>query len=91
MILLAALVNLIVTAYLAGLLVYVVSCWIKDPRAQAIREWLKKWYEPLLQPLRRFFKPVRTGSYAVDYTPMVLLFAIVLARKLLIAVLILPY
>ena len=90
-VLLAQLVDLASSVYALGLFVYAVCIWIRHAQAQAAAKWLKRWYDPFLLPLRKAIKPVTLGKMAVDFTPMVLLLGIVIARKVLIAILLLPY
>ena len=77
--------------YAMGLVAYVVCSWLKHPKAGAARDWLQQWYVPLLSPIRRAVKPVKLGGTLMDFAPLILLAVIVLTRKLVIGLLVLPF
>ena len=88
---LARLVYLAFNVYALGLIAYAACSWLRFPQASAARNWLQRWYEPLLSPLRRAVKPVQIGDARVDLSTMLLLVGIVIARELVVSLLVLPY
>lgn len=82
---LALIVYFAFNVYALGLIIYVACTWIQHPTAAKVREWLHRWYEPVLEALRRAIKPVTIGTKRVDFTPLVLLVGIMIARKLVVS------
>lgn len=82
------LVELATWAYNVGVLVYVVSTWIRARWASKLERALKPFYEPPLRALRTGVKPVRWGRARIDPSPIVLILLVVLARWVILDVLI---
>lgn len=70
--------------YALGLLVYVILSWFDHPTAARIRNGLGRLYLPLLTPLRSALRPVVFGGAAIDLSPLVLLLAIFILRRILL-------
>jgi uncharacterized protein YggT (Ycf19 family) len=88
---LAQLVAMAFDVYGLGLIAYAVCSWIPYPQAKKLENWLRPWYEPLLRQIRRVIKPLAYHTTRVDLTPLVLFLGLVLARKMILAILLLPY
>ena len=88
---LAQLVALAFNVYGLGLFVYVLCSWVRHPKIKMIENWLKPWYEPLFERVRRVIKPIPVGKIKVDITPMIILIGIVILRKVSLALLLIPY
>lgn len=88
---LAQLVAFVFNVYLLGLAVFTICSWVNYPQIKKFYNWLRPWYEPLLQRLRRVIKPLRVGTTYFDFTPLVAMIGIVIARKVLMALLLMPY
>ena len=84
---LARLLYLALNVYGLGLIVYGVCSWVQHPSTRELRNWLSKWYEPLLAPIRRRVKPVRMGAAMLDMAPLLLFVAIVVVQRLILALL----
>lgn len=81
-------VHLALSVYAFGLIAYSVLSWVQHPQAFAARKWLERWYEPLLQPIRRTLRPVQMGNVQLDLAVIVLLIVILLVRNLLVSILV---
>ncbi|MBN1672818.1 MAG: YggT family protein [Kiritimatiellae bacterium] len=90
-IMIARLIHYAFSVYQLGLLAYVVCSWIAHPTARSVRLWLARFYEPLLIPIRRVVPALRTGHTAIDFSPLILLIGLALARGLLISILLPPF
>ncbi len=88
---LAQIVYLAFNVYTLGLMAYVVSGWVALPQAAEVRRFLDHWYTPPLELLRKYIRPIRTGSTHVDPTPVVLLLLLQIARNLLVNLLVTPF
>jgi uncharacterized protein YggT (Ycf19 family) len=71
--------------YELGLFAYMLSSWIMHPAASALRQRLAAAYEPVLVPIRRWIHAPRVGAANIDLSPIVLLVALGLSRRLLFA------
>ena len=80
----AQLLRLLLDVYAGGLFVYVICSWISGPTALSVRKWLGRAYEPVLVQIRRVIKPAQFGGRYIDFTPLILLFAVQLARRCVI-------
>jgi len=87
----AQLVALAFSIYGLGLVGYTLCSWVRHPQIRKVENWLRPWYEPLLQRVRRVIKPVPMGSMNVDLTPVAVLIGIVIVRKVILALLLIPY
>ena len=79
---LARLLDFTLGLYELGLFAYIFCSWIMHPTAYGMRRWLAPAYEPLLSPIRRWVPAPRLGNTAIDLSPIVLLIALGLARRL---------
>lgn len=86
--LLIKVVDLIFNIYLIGLIVYAISSWVQHPTAFQIRRGLEQFYAPFLDPIRRMLRSVNVGGVGIDFSPMVLVLLIILARRVVISLLI---
>ena len=84
-------VDLAFEAYAVGCIVYAVCSWISHPQAKKLENWLRPWYEPLLQQIRRVVRPILCKTTCIDVAPLVLLLGLAIARKVVLAILLLPY
>ena len=78
-------------AYALGLIVYSACTWVQHPTAAKVRAWLHRWYDPVLRPLRRAIKPVQMGATRVDFAPLALLIGIMLVRRFVASLFIVPH
>ncbi len=85
---LVRLVEVVTWAYNVGVLVYVVSTWIRARWASRVERALKPFYEPPLRYLRTWVKPVRWGRMRLDLSPIALILVVVLVRWVVLYVLI---
>jgi YggT family protein len=75
----------LLTLYYVVLLVRIVLSWVPslpepiEPLARGVRALT----DPLLNPLRGLLPPVRIGMGALDLSPLLLFFAIILLQNLL--------
>jgi YggT family protein len=75
----------ILWAYWAVLLIRIILSWVPalpepiEPLARGVRALT----DPLLVPLRGILPPLQIGAGALDLSPLVLFFAIVLLQRLL--------
>lgn len=88
---LVKLVTLVFNIYGLGLFVYVLCSWVKHPKIKNVENWLKPWYEPIFERVRRVIKPIPAGRVRLDISPMVILIGIVIVRKVILALLLMPY
>ena len=89
--LLARVVYLILNVYALGLIVCTICTWIPHSKSVPLASWLRQWYEPFLEPIRSFIKPIKGGSTSIDFSPAILLIAIMLIRQILVAFLTTPF
>lgn len=80
-------VYLVLNIYALGLLVYAVLSWLDSPQTAKGRTWLATYYEGLLRRIRDTVKPVRIGDAMVDFSPAVLLVALIVIRELVVSLL----
>jgi uncharacterized protein YggT (Ycf19 family) len=84
-VLLFNLLNFALGLYELGLFVFILSSWIQHPMSFNIRHRLARAYEPVLIPIRRWIPAPRFGGMAIDLSPIVLLIALGLVRRILFA------
>ena len=87
----AQIVYLVFNIYLIGLFVYVVSTYFQHPKSRKVETYLKPYYVPVLDILRKWIKPLKISNKNIDFTPMILCFVVVVLRKLIIAILVTPF
>lgn len=84
----ARLIHSIFGIYIFGLLVYSLLSWLRTPETRKLSDWLERFYEPALRPLRQRIKPILIGGNMVDLSTLVLLAALWMIRSLIISLLI---
>jgi len=88
MIFLARIIHMVFGLYAAGLIAYVILGYINVSWTPKIRMELGKFYVPLLDPIQKLVKPVKIGNALVDFSPFILLLAIMVVRSLLLGLLV---
>lgn len=88
---LAAIIHYACSFYQLALVIYVVSSWIDHPSAETVRSHLARWFEPLLQPIRRSVPEVRIGYQRLDLSPILLFVGVALMKSLLLSLLVPPF
>jgi uncharacterized protein YggT (Ycf19 family) len=76
------LINLAFSIYETGLIIYILTSWILHPFNVRIRYRLAPVYEPLLTPIRRWLLAPCFGNLAIDLSPLVLLIALGIVRRI---------
>ncbi|GIP51758.1 MULTISPECIES: YggT family protein [Paenibacillus] len=79
-----SIVNLLFNIYFYMILIYILMSWVPNARESFIGDLLGKLVEPYLSPFRRFIPPLMG---MIDFSPIVALYALRLAKVGLIAVL----
>jgi uncharacterized protein YggT (Ycf19 family) len=88
---LATIIHYACNIYQLGLVVYVVCSWIDHPSADTVRDYLARWFEPVLGPIRRTIPAIRTGYQQIDLSPIILFIGIAVLRSLLLSLLLPPF
>ncbi len=76
----------VLTAYLVVVFVRVVLSWFPlqaDSPVMPLVRVTNALTEPVLAPIRRALPTMRVGAGAIDFSPMVLMFAIIIVRSLI--------
>jgi uncharacterized protein YggT (Ycf19 family) len=81
----------LIDVYTLGLIVYTFCSWVRHTKVKALEKWLSPLYDWALQPIRKVIKPLKLGTTHVDFTPMLLLFGILIIRRLWILLWLTPY
>lgn len=79
-----SIVNLLFNIYFYMILIYILMSWVPNARESFIGDLLGKLVEPYLSPFRRFIPPLMG---MIDFSPIVALYALRLAKVGLLAVL----
>ncbi len=79
-----SIVNLLYNIYFYMILIYILMSWVPNARESFIGDLLGKLVEPYLSPFRRFIPPLMG---MIDFSPIVALYALRLARIGLLSVL----
>ena len=66
-------------------LAYVIISWIPPARHHPVGLWIRRVVEPMLRPFRAM---MRTGSVGIDFSPLILLIVLMVARWAIIQLLI---
>lgn len=71
--------------YYLILLVRIILSWVPSlpEPVQPVARGVRAVTDPLLDPLRRVIPPVRIGAGALDLSPLILFFGIIILRALL--------
>ena len=86
------LVYFVFNAYALGLVVYTLCSWVNHEKVKAVEKWLSPLYDWALQRIRRVVPPLKFGpTHHIDITPMILLFGVIVARKVVMWILLTPY
>jgi YggT family protein len=81
----ALFLNIFVSIYLLAIFLYIILSWIRVPYWMgSVRRFLYDVCEPYLALWRRLL-PIRFG--ALDFTPMIAILALILAERVVVAVL----
>ena len=91
MIILAKLIYYVFSIYELGLLLYILCSWIAHPLVYAPRQALARWYEPLLDPIRRWIPAPRLGGASIDFSPLLLLIVLAMVQRFVVALLVPPF
>lgn len=78
------LIDLLVSVYSLGLIVYLILCWMRNTQTQKAREWLAHFYDPILGKIRAIAKPLRVGNHWLDIAPVILLFGLMVLKRLVV-------
>lgn len=79
---LITLINIAVTVFNIALLVYIAMSYFVSPTNQ-VRSILARIFEPLLQPIRKYVRPI--GGF--DFSPVILLIIVLILESILRAIL----
>ena len=71
--------------YLLGLIVMAVASWAQHPIAYTIRRRLEPFYEPFLNPMRRWLRTLQAGSVQIDFSPMLLFIVTLVVREMVVS------
>ena len=88
MILIARIIHMIFGVYTLGLVVYSLLSWVRTPTTIGWQRWLGRYYEPVLQPIRRRIRPVVFGGMAIDLSTLILLLVLMVAKSMVISLLV---
>ncbi len=77
------LLNLLLTLYTYGLIAYILLSWTSGSEMHRARIWLGQFYEPILRPLQRTFRPIRVGGALIDLSPIIVFILIFFARLII--------
>ena len=88
MYMLARLLHLAFGVYYSGLLVYILLGWFRSPETEKVIRWLSRYYEPVLRPIQQRIKPVVLGGSAIDFSPWILIAALMLLQRVVVSLLI---
>ena len=91
MIILAKLIYYVFSTYELGLLLYILCSWIANPSANALRQALARWYEPILDPIRRWIPVPRLGGASIDFSPVLLLIVLTMVQRFVVSLLVPPF
>lgn len=80
-------VHLIFTVYTWGLIIYVILSWIQNPQAMQARQWLGRFYDPLLEPIRNLLGSFGAGGVQIDFSPFILLILLFVLERLVLSAL----
>ena len=72
------LINLGLTLYSYGLIIYVLMSWFPGARESAFGEFLGRIREPFLEPFRRLIPPL---GGMLDLSPIIAIFVLYFARQ----------
>lgn len=78
------LIEMIISAYSLGLIVYLLLGWIHNMQTERARTWLSRLYDPVLVKIRAAVKPINVGATLLDLSPMILLIGLVVLKGLVL-------
>lgn len=83
----AAILRLLIDIYVFIVIANVFLSWIvfasRNLTIDKIYKVTSQLVDPLLQPIRNLIRPL-TGNLGIDFSPMVLIFLMIILRKMLI-------
>jgi YggT family protein len=80
------LINLVVLAIVAWIVLSYVVVFGRVPWGHPVRkvyDGLSKAIDPVLRPIRALIPPIRMGGAALDLSPMILIFGVILISRLI--------
>jgi uncharacterized protein YggT (Ycf19 family) len=89
--LLAKIIHYSFSLYSLGLLAYVLCSWFAHPMAYAVRSWLARWYEPILEPIRTRIPAPQFGYVSMDLSPVLLFVGLALLKSIILSLLLPPF
>lgn len=81
---LATLLNMVLTLYMWIIIVRALISWVNPDPYNPIVQFLYKATEPVLAPIRRLLP---TGRIGIDFSPLIVLFAIIFIKQALVSTL----
>lgn len=86
---LAAYVNALFTVYIILVFLRVLMSWIPrlpdNTAIQAVAAFIRETTDPYLNLFRRFLPPVGGGGFALDLSPIVGIFLLLIAQRIVVA------
>jgi YggT family protein len=80
------LICFVLQAYFYVLIARIILSWFPISSGGALAgvyDFLRRLTDPILEPLRRVIPPVRFGGAAIDFSPIVVFFGLLIVRGLL--------
>ena len=81
-------VNTLITGYIVLIVIRIIMTWIPrmpyNPVLNAVLTFVRDVTDPYLNLFRRVLPPVRLGPAALDLSPMIGIFVLILAQALII-------
>jgi YggT family protein len=78
----ASLLDLVLTVYMYIIIVRALISWVNPDPYNPIVQFLMRSTEPVLRPVRRL---IPMGRIGIDFSPLIVLFAIIFLRQALVA------
>ncbi len=77
-------VNTVFRLYEVIVIIRVLFSWIRVDQYHPVTQWIYRLTEPLLEPIRRVLP---TGGIGIDFSPLLLLLLLSVARQMLLRLL----
>lgn len=77
-------IEVVVSIYSLGLIVYSVLTWLRSPQTARARRWMGSLYDPVLSRIRASVKPVQMAGASLDLSPAILLVGLVILKVLVL-------
>jgi YggT family protein len=85
----SAYVNALFTVYIILVFVRVLMSWIprlpENGAVQAVAEFIRQTTDPYLNLFRRFLPPVGGGGFALDLSPVVGIFLLLIGQQIVVS------